>query len=114
MEPSRSTRIRSVSRKFSGFTLIELLVVIAIIAILAAMLLPALAAARNKAWRIQCTSQMRQIGVGFNLFVGEHEDMFPPAGYGTPSNTGQLAWDTWIFPYISGSRASDAELITGL
>ena len=95
----------------SAFTLIELLVVIAIIAILAALLLPALASAKAKAWRIQCTSQMKQLGVGFNLFVDDHEDRYPPAGYGT--DAGQLTWDSWINRYVGGV-ASEADLITGL
>jgi len=90
--------------------LIELLVVIAIIAILAALLLPALANAKAKSWRIQCASQMRQLGFGFNLFVDDNNDRYPPAGYGTAA--GQLAWDSWIHRYIGGV-APDADLITG-
>jgi len=60
-----------------AFTLIELLVVIAIIAILAAMLLPALAKAKQKAQQVQCLNNMKQLGLAANLYLGDCNDTYP-------------------------------------
>ena len=91
--PRRCPSLRT--RERAAFTLIELLVVIAIISVLAGMLLPALARAKAKAVSIACVNNLRQVGIGFQVWADDHN--------------GRLPW--WVSPEDGGSyRLTEAWL----
>ncbi|HZF02677.1 MAG TPA: prepilin-type N-terminal cleavage/methylation domain-containing protein [Methylomirabilota bacterium] len=97
-----------------AFTLIELLVVIAIIAILAAMLLPALSSAKQRAWTTSCNSNLHQVGLGMRMFADENNEFYPESGshipwgqndpIAPPAGSGIRSWMEQIFPYTGNTN----------
>ncbi|MFQ6099213.1 MAG: DUF1559 domain-containing protein, partial [Armatimonadota bacterium] len=106
----------------SGFTLIELLVVIAIIAILAAILFPVFARAREKARQASCQSNLKQIALGFLMYVQDYDEKFPRCCW--PNASANSLWPTlhnprgprieshwdWpyhVYPYVKNGQLFD-------
>ena len=86
MTGKTSNTVNALRRQAGAFTLIELLVVIAIIAILAALLLPALAKAKEKARRTVCLSNLRQWGMSLQMYASDNADQLPRDGYSAGSD----------------------------
>ena len=103
----------------TAFTLIELLIVIAIIAILASMLLPAINLVRDAAIKSRCASNMRQIGMAFESYTGEHDGLMAPAWVsGGPSLVYGYAWTMvytngpFLGQYIDGFESYIGEALS--
>jgi prepilin-type N-terminal cleavage/methylation domain-containing protein/prepilin-type processing-associated H-X9-DG protein len=90
-----------------GFTLIELIVVIGIVSLLALVLIPGVMKARQKAHRIRCVSYLKQIGLSFRLWAGDHNDHYPMAWPTTNGGSLEVSNEVWrTFQVLSNELAT--------
>lgn len=94
-----------------AFTLIELLVVIAVIAILAALLLPALSAAKQRALATQCMSNNRQLALAWTMYAGDHDDKLAMNSDWNASINGQHSWITGIMSWGTSTDNTNVQFL---
>ena len=87
-----------------AFTLIELLVVIAIIAILAAILFPVFAQAKKAAKKSADLSNMKQIGIGMQIYLNDSDDVLPPTNHRLEPTPVEVHWSWMIMPYVKNEQ----------
>jgi prepilin-type N-terminal cleavage/methylation domain-containing protein len=95
------------TRRRQAFSLIEVLVVISIISLLLSILLPSLRKARDVALRVGCASNLRQIGLGMNMYLDDHDNTYPCAEDPVSEDPAYWlwmgrGWRGWVKPYLGG------------
>jgi len=90
------------------FSLMELLIVVAVIVILAGLLLPALNAARDKAYGVSCVNNLKTIGNAGVMYQNDYQDYFPPSYGGSFSGDCFRTYEFYLFPYMTSAKLEDS------
>jgi prepilin-type N-terminal cleavage/methylation domain-containing protein len=88
----------------AGFTLVELLIVIGIIAVLVSILLPSLSRARQAAVMVKSLSNLRQLGLGLEMYKNENKGAFPVAAWPSVPGAARMRWADYLYPLIRNTE----------